>query len=71
VVVNVMLPSPNPLHVTLLWVVLPLNDMDGSVIVTLTLLVQPLLSFTSIVYVPALSPVNVLLLAKLELLLLL
>jgi hypothetical protein len=55
----------------LLWVVLPLNDMDGSVIVTLTLLVQPLLSFTSIVYVPALKPVNVLLLAKLELLLLL
>ena len=66
-----MLPSPNPLHVTLLWVVMPLKLVDGSVIVTLTLLVQPLLSFTSIVYVPALSPVNVLLLAKLELLLLL
>ena len=50
---------------------MPLKLVDGSVIVTLTLLVQPLLSFTSIVYVPALSPVNVLLLAKLELLLLL
>jgi hypothetical protein len=66
-----MLPSPNPLHVTLLWVVMPLKLVDGSVIVTLTLLVHPLLSFTSIVYVPALKPVNVLLLAKLELLLLL
>ena len=66
-----MLPSPNPLHVTLLWVVLPLKLVDGSVIVTLTLLVHPFLSCTSIVYVPAIKPVNVLLLAKLELLLLL
>ncbi len=39
--------------------VLMLNELDGSVIVTLTVLVQPLLSLMPIVYVPAVKLLKV------------
>ena len=42
--------------------VLMLRELDGSVIVTLTVLVQPLLSLIPMVYVPAVKLLNTLLL---------
>ena len=49
-------PSDNPLHVTLLSTTAEADNTDGSVTVALLVDVQPLLSVTVTVYVPALTP---------------
>ena len=50
-------PSDNPLHVTVLSTTAEADNTAGSVTVALLVEVQPLLSVTVTVYVPALTPV--------------
>ena len=53
-----MLPSPYPLHVTLICDVVADKIALGSLTVAVIVLVHPLISFMPIVYVPAINPLK-------------
>ena len=55
----VAVPVAPPKHATLTWLVVTVSAAAGCVIVTLAVAVQRLASVTVTVYVPAISPVAV------------